>query len=197
MAKSQLTRRAIMAAFVKLINLRPLDKITVKDIVEECGINRNTFYYHYHDLGELLLDVFESDLRHFMETPRDSASLAESCRSAAAFFLENRRAVYHVYNSDYRELLQRYLNTLLGEVTIRFVRQQAEGIDVAEEDILFISSFYQNAMTGILLSWLKGHMKTDVDAYLNALERCFDGSIRAALLRAAQNRRSPENSDKS
>ena len=49
---SQLTKRAITESFMKLINQVPFDKITVKDIVEDCGVNRNTFYYHYRDIGE-------------------------------------------------------------------------------------------------------------------------------------------------
>ena len=44
-----LTKNAIMSSLVKLLNEKPLDKITVKDIVLDCGINRNTLYYHYHD----------------------------------------------------------------------------------------------------------------------------------------------------
>lgn len=44
---------AIKEAFMHLLNRKPLDKITVKEIVEECGINRNTFYYHYDDIYDL------------------------------------------------------------------------------------------------------------------------------------------------
>ena len=40
------TKKAIRESFIKLLNERPLNKITVKDIVEDCGVNRNSFYYH-------------------------------------------------------------------------------------------------------------------------------------------------------
>ena len=43
----QLTKKAIVNSFIKLLNEKPLDKITVKNIAEDCGINRNTFYYHF------------------------------------------------------------------------------------------------------------------------------------------------------
>ena len=46
------TKRAIKETFISLLNDRPLNRITVKDIVETCGINRNSFYYHYEDLPE-------------------------------------------------------------------------------------------------------------------------------------------------
>lgn len=42
---AQFTKQAIINSFLKLLEETPLDKITVKDIVEDCGINRNTFYY--------------------------------------------------------------------------------------------------------------------------------------------------------
>ena len=47
---ANLTKKAIRDAFVKLLNQRPLHQITVKDVVETCGVNRNTFYYYYQDI---------------------------------------------------------------------------------------------------------------------------------------------------
>ena len=54
---TSLTKRAIRASFLKLLNERPLNKITVKDIVEDCGINRNSFYYHYTDIPALAEEI--------------------------------------------------------------------------------------------------------------------------------------------
>ena len=51
------TRRAIKEAFTSLLEERPLNDITVKDIVERCGINRNSFYYHYQDLPALIEEI--------------------------------------------------------------------------------------------------------------------------------------------
>ena len=48
------TKNAIKQSFIKLLNERPLSKISVRDIVEDCGINRNSFYYHYQDIPALL-----------------------------------------------------------------------------------------------------------------------------------------------
>ena len=51
------TRNAIKASFLKLLSQRPLNQITVKDIVEDCGVNRNSFYYHFEDLPALLEEI--------------------------------------------------------------------------------------------------------------------------------------------
>ena len=44
------TKKAIRDSFVKLLNEKPLSQITIRDIVDDCGVNRNTFYYYYQDL---------------------------------------------------------------------------------------------------------------------------------------------------
>ena len=51
------TRNAIKSPFLKLLNERPLSKITVKDIVSDCGVNRNTFYYYFEDIPKLIEDI--------------------------------------------------------------------------------------------------------------------------------------------
>ena len=58
---SELTKRAIQESFKKLLSNQPLDKITVKNITDDCGVNRNTFYYHYSDIYQLLEEIFLTD----------------------------------------------------------------------------------------------------------------------------------------
>ena len=53
------TQKAIRDSFVKLLNERPLSQITVRDIVDDCGVNRNTFYYYYRDLPQLLETIVD------------------------------------------------------------------------------------------------------------------------------------------
>ena len=54
---TQFTKAAIKASFIKLLNKKSLAKITVKEIVEDCKINRNSFYYHFSDILSLLVGV--------------------------------------------------------------------------------------------------------------------------------------------
>ena len=51
------TKQAIRTSFMKLLNEKPLGKISVRDIVEDCGINRNSFYYHYQDIPALISEI--------------------------------------------------------------------------------------------------------------------------------------------
>ena len=60
------TRKAIKETFLRQLGERPLGQITVKDIVEECGINRNSFYYHFEDLPALLEEIIAERVQALM-----------------------------------------------------------------------------------------------------------------------------------
>ena len=47
------TKDALAAALRQMMTVKPIDKVTVKDIVEICGVNRQTFYYHFDDVDDL------------------------------------------------------------------------------------------------------------------------------------------------
>lgn len=62
------TKKAIEASFIKLLTERPLSQITVKDIVTDCGVNRNTFYYYFEDIPKLIETVVEKDAATIIQT---------------------------------------------------------------------------------------------------------------------------------
>ena len=65
---SQLTKKAIVETTLAMAKQRPIGKITVRDIVEACGITRNTFYYHFHDIYEVLECAIEVELKALRDT---------------------------------------------------------------------------------------------------------------------------------
>ena len=55
-----------MESMLRLLEERPLNRITVKDIVEDCGINRNTFYYHFEDIPALIEAIILEQVNQIM-----------------------------------------------------------------------------------------------------------------------------------
>ena len=182
---ASLTKKAIKTSFVKLLNKRPFDKITVKDVVEECGVNRNTFYYYYQDIYELLRDVFEGETMAISESHMNYDSWEEGIIEAAHFAMNNKRMIYHVYNSISREELERYLNSTMEYIMLSFVKKQAEGFDVCEIDIELIAMFYKNALVGTLMDWLSSGMKREPEQIIRRLGQIFEGNILIDLKRAS------------
>ena len=66
---AQTTKNAIRKGFLDLLEQRPLDKISVVDIADHCGVNRNTFYYYYGDIFALVRGVLETELDRVRNAP--------------------------------------------------------------------------------------------------------------------------------
>ena len=184
---SQLTKKAISEAFISLLNETPLDKITVKDIVERCQINRNTFYYYYRDIYALLEDLFQAEVKKALEAEEITGeNWQDAYLRAISFVMENRKAVYHIYHSISRETLERYLYEVTGGLMLRFVRKQADGILAKESDIRLTADFYKCALVGMSLEWFGKGMKEDPEWIVRRMGVLLEGDIRAMLKRGAE-----------
>ncbi|WP_458863667.1 TetR/AcrR family transcriptional regulator [Acidaminobacterium chupaoyuni] len=181
---AQFTKRAIIESFVMLLNEMPFDKITVKDIVDRCGVNRNTFYYYFQDIYALLDEVFRTETEKVILENNLFDSWQEGILQSIGFVFENKTAIRHLYGSLNRERLERYLYDVTGSIMMRYVEKEAEGLDAAPEDIKVIAEFYKFALVGMALDWIGSGMKHDVSNVINRMGILLDGSIRAALERS-------------
>ena len=93
------TRREIKTRFMELLSEKNLDKITVKELADVCGISRNTFYYHYHDIFEVLEEIFQCEIMKVVEAEKRYGSLKEAFIMATKFAQDNRAAMLHVHQS--------------------------------------------------------------------------------------------------
>ena len=167
---AQQTKNAIRRAFIQLLNERPLDKISIKDIAETGAVNRNTFYYYYADIYALVEDILQLEIQDFQSKLRRYDSWQEAFRDATAFASQNKRAVYHLYNSGNQETLRRYYHK----------------VTLAAMTSYILSEFYAAALSGLTALWLQNGMKYDTDAYIDHLGHLLDGNIRRALERSCQ-----------
>lgn len=97
--------------------------------------------------------------------------------------MQNKRAVFHLYNSANQGTLRRYYHKVILEAMMTYVQGQAEGLTVQEEDIRVLAEFYSAALEGLTALWLQDGMKYDAEAYIDHLGRLLDGNIRLALER--------------
>ncbi|MBQ9329946.1 MAG: TetR/AcrR family transcriptional regulator C-terminal domain-containing protein [Oscillibacter sp.] len=152
---AQKTKQALVAAFKRLLVKRPLDKITVKDIVEECGVNRQTFYYHFHDIydmvGWALRDVAEQLLR-WDDQNWDWNTAVEALMDV----LRQDRLVLNVYHSVGHGVVSDFLEQTMYPYVMRVVRSQ--GMDMTpparEEDMELVCEVCTLTCTGILMTWI-------------------------------------------
>ena len=180
---SKFTKAAIMQSFMKLLNEMPFDRITIKDIVDDCGINRNTFYYNFSDIYALVDEIFQSEIDNIVEKHRNYSSWTDGLLYAADFAIKNKKALYHLYNSSKRVVLEKYLQKIIFNVVGSFVKKEADEIssDICSEDINFISDFYTCALVGLSEKWLDSGMKNDFKFVIDKTGILFDINIKQAI----------------
>lgn len=120
------TRKAIMQTFLHILKNKPLDRITVKDICEQCEINRNTFYYYFKDIYDVLEAIFEDEVRLVMDEAKEGVTFHDAYARVAALILNNREAIMHIYASENGRVLRTYLDAVVTQVVRRFVLEKAE-----------------------------------------------------------------------
>lgn len=163
------TRNAIKASFLKLLSQRPLDKITVKDIVEDCGVNRNSFYYHFEDLPALLEEIVGEQVTAMMVQHPTIDSVEEGCEAIVEFVTKNKRAVYHIYSSLSRDIFERHLMKLCQYVVTAYIDAALNGQSMSVEDREVFIRFHRCACFGTVIDWLNSGMKDDIAVYFRRI----------------------------
>ncbi|MDE7041748.1 MAG: TetR/AcrR family transcriptional regulator [Oscillospiraceae bacterium] len=163
------TRRAIKESFLKLLNQRPLNQITVKDIVEDCGINRNSFYYHFSDLPALVEEIMAERVSAMVENHPTVDSVQEGADAIVEFVMHNKRAIYHIYNSVSRDVFERHLMEVCRYVVTTYLDGMLEEVEEADKDAIL--RFHRCACFGSVIDWLNGGMKDDVSDYFRRIRQ--------------------------
>ena len=140
---SQVTKRALEASLKKLLLERPLDKITVTDIAEDCGINRMTFYYHFRDIYDLVEWACQEDARRILDGKRTYTTWQEGFRRILDGLIDNRPFILNVYRSVRREQVETFLFQVTHGLLMGVVEELDPRGEVREEDKAFLADFYK------------------------------------------------------
>lgn len=167
------TEAAITDAFLQLLDEKPFNKITVRDIVDRCGINRNTFYYHFQDIPSLLEKILTDRIDLLIQKHCHLGSLKDCISVTVQYFKENRRAVLHVYRSLPRETFVQHLDHLLLYLAREYIANVSSSLNLAAEDQDLLAWYFKCVLVGIFLDWLDSGMNYDL----------LDDSLRVCRLR--------------
>ncbi len=182
-AMSQVTKRALEQSLKNLLLKKPLTKITINDIAEDCGINRMTFYYHFKDIYDLVEWSCLEDTRKALEKNKTYDTWQQGFLQIFETVRENKPFVMNVYRCVHREQVERYLGPLVDSLLLGVINEEANGITVRDEDKQFIAQVYSYIFIGLMLDWIKDDMQQDPSGIVDRLARLIKGSVSEALRR--------------
>ena len=178
---ANMTKYALEASLKKLLLQKPLDKITINDLTEDCGISRMAFYYHFKDIYDLVEWVCLEDAARALQGKKTYDSWQEGLSQIFEAVLENKPFIMNVYHSIGREQVERYLFKLTYELLKGVVEEKSAGKMIVEEDQAFIAWFYQYGFVGVMLDWIDRGMKQDYHTILEKLSVALKGTMTRSI----------------
>lgn len=163
-----------------------LDQITVKELVADCGINRQTFYYHFKDIYELLGWIFKSEALEAIKDYKTYSTWQLGFLKIFQYVEDNRSFCLSTFHSLGRDHLETFLNSVTFDLLYSVVEEIAGETDLHEEDKCFIARFYTYGFVSLMLEWLKSGIKEKPEIIIDKLSKLVDGDISRAIAKYVQ-----------
>ncbi len=177
------TKRTLAASLKKFMNIKPLSKITITEIISDCGVNRKTFYYHFEDIYALLKWILEEEAIEVVK----QFDLLVDYEEAIIFVMNYVDANKHILNCAYdtmgREEMKRFFYNDFINIIYSFVNSLENniGIRVTKDYKDFICDLYTEALAGLLINWFREKKEHDREKTINYISLVFRASLPEVL----------------
>lgn len=178
---SEITKKALAASLKKLLSKKELSKITISNITDDCGVNRQTFYYHFKDIYDLLEWIYMNEVIQAIEGKDTYDTWQQGFLCIFKYVLDNKEFVKNTYNSISRDLLLSFIYKQTTILLMNIIEEKSKNIKVRAEDKKFIADFYKYAFVGIMQDWIESGMKEKPDNIIKKLNYILEGSFENAL----------------
>ena len=180
---SQITKRALEQSLKNLLREKPLSKITITDITEDCGISRMAFYYHFKDIYDLVEWSCLEDATRALAGKKTYDTWSEGLVQIFDAVYENKPFILNANRCISRDQIESFLFHLTSDLLMKVDEEKANGTTISEADRRFIADLYNYSFVGLMLDWIKQGMKDD---YID-LARKISITIRGSLTHSIEN----------
>ena len=181
----------IAREFSQVLQEKPLEQITVKELTTRLGISRQTFYYYFHDIYEIIEWIFETESQLILSGFSTIDSWQFGYVLMMQWVLNHRWLILGCYRSIRRDYVETFMNRILYSYIHQVVEEQARGMDVTEQQKEFITKFFTLAINAISLEWIGKGMVDNPSDLAEQVNILIKGDFQKALLNFEQeNRRS-------
>lgn len=187
MVSLQNTTKALLAdSLITMLEKRNLEKITVKDLVKECGLTRQTFYNHFYDIYELVEWIYLHETEKTLEGNKDYDTWQQGFYQLLISIKQNKVLVRNTYRSANRDSLEKYMYTVIYDQILAVVEKQAIDMKVDQRHKNFIAHFYSLAFLALIFEWIRDGMKEKPEDIVDQTAVLIKGDFEKALKKYAQ-----------
>lgn len=182
--KALFTKQAMYHALKKLITTKSINKITIKDITDTCGLNRQTFYYHFKDIYDLLEWSFQEEFRFidsYLQKPE--YTWEEIFAGSVKYISQNKYICQCIVCGLARDQLILSLHNSIYEIVRKIILRSLSQNQIPEKYLDFTARFYTYALSNYLFDWVKnGMLETPeevIDNFIFVVNHSLNGKTEA------------------
>lgn len=170
------TKEMIVTSFYGILHEKNFEKITVKDIVEGCGINRKTFYYYFKDIYDLVEYALRTELEKYFDTFSETMTLEDFISDILELTEKNRKMVCHINLTSDSEL-KRYLHIAFYDTVFKKYRGRATELHIQERDFKLLCEFLGMSFLSMISAWLESGMSPEYKEDIKRICAMLGGSV--------------------
>jgi AcrR family transcriptional regulator len=179
------TKKAIVDSFYNLLQKKQLNQITVKDIVTDCGVNRNSFYYYFEDIPSLLTEQIDFLCEKIMANYSEHSSIEDWLIYVLSLAKENRKILNNCLSYIERSTYEKYMTKVFGYIISKYIEKTAVAKRVSDDDREIIVRFFIYQYTGFFLDWFKNGMSDDISRLISRTSYLQDGILEMMISKAS------------
>jgi len=180
MSDSNITKLALAGSLKRLMLKTSFNQISVKDIVDDCGLTRQAFYYHFKDKYDLMNWIYYTETARFMSSYNKVEHWLDGMLDLCNYMRQNKTFYINALNTTGQNSFQEYLHDYIRDISISVI-ESIKDTEFEEEKWGFIVEFISTAFVGLIVRWADNGMKDDPTEYVMKMRSLFDGSILCEL----------------
>lgn len=189
---SEQTKLQLAAALKILMAQKSMDKITIAELTNLCNIRRQSFYYHFEDIYDLLRWMIENEALSLLKQQEGALLWKEGLLQLFRYLEENRTVCLCALKSVGRDHLRRFFEADIYAIIHRTIEQLTENIGVHNNldsfvDVEMLTHFYVVALAGMIESWLLGEIDRTPEQLIQFVDIILNDQINGAAARVLQN----------
>jgi len=176
---TQRAKAALIRSFKDLLSKQSIDKVTVKEVCQNCDVNRQTFYYYFTDIMDIFKYVFFNELSRDIAQNRTFGTWEGGFLATMNYLKNNTKMVQHVYYSSYWPEANAFFSSLSDKLMLDVVDECIEnmGVAISDKNKIFIINFYRRVFNGLFVDWVNEGMEDEPQVMLKKLLLMISGSI--------------------
>lgn len=188
-ASSEQTKRALAEALKELMVQKPLNKISIHDITDRCGMYRQNFYYHFEDIYDLLRWLIQEEAVSLLRQHEGTMLWQEGLLQLFRYLEANREFYCCALRSVGRDHIRRFVEGDIYEITYRTIRDIGQEIGaydsgrVTADDTDLLTHFYVVALAGMVENWLLGKIDRTPEELIAFADCILQDHVRGARAR--------------